>query len=71
MPAVLNEAPEALLTVDEVAQTLRLCAKSVYLLSKSGRLPSVKMNARRLYRPEDVRRFIESSVTNEAEGGVE
>ena len=50
-----------LLTARETADALRLCRKSVWHLTRTGRLRAVRIGRRVLYDAIDLRRFIESS----------
>jgi excisionase family DNA binding protein len=49
---------EALLSLDEVAQLLRISESGVYRLIRSGELPRVKVGSRTLFEPHEIRRFI-------------
>lgn len=49
---------EALLSLGEVAQVLRISESGVYRLVRSGELPRVKVGNRTLFEPDDVRMFI-------------
>jgi excisionase family DNA binding protein len=51
---------EALLSIDEVAQLLRISESGVYRLVRSGELPRVKVGSRTLFEPHEIRRFIAS-----------
>jgi excisionase family DNA binding protein len=51
---------EALLSLDEVAQLLRISESGVYRLVRSGELPRVKVGNRTLFEPHEIRRFIAS-----------
>jgi excisionase family DNA binding protein len=51
---------EALLSLDDVAQVLRISESGVYRLIRSGDLPRVKVGNRTLFAPHDVRAFIAS-----------
>jgi excisionase family DNA binding protein len=51
---------EALLSIDEVAQLLRISESGVYRLARSGELPRVKVGSRTLFEPHEIRRFIAS-----------
>lgn len=51
---------EALLSLDEVAQVLRISESGVYRLVRSGELPRVKVGNRTLFEPHAVRAFIAS-----------
>lgn len=64
-----------LLTIEEVAGILRVHRATVSRLLKSGELPCCVIGARRLVRPQDVLRFIESRIgsaagSRDADGGV-
>jgi len=50
-----------LLTAAEAADALRVCRKTVWSLTKSGRLCPVRIGRRTLYDPADLRVFIESA----------
>lgn len=49
---------EALLSLDEVAQLLRISESGVYRLVRSGELPRVKVGNRTLFEADEIRRFI-------------
>jgi excisionase family DNA binding protein len=51
---------EALLSLDEVAELLRISESGVYRLVRSGELPRVKVGQRTLFEPREIRRFIAS-----------
>ena len=50
-----------LLTAAEAADALRVCRKTVWSLTKSGRLCPVRIGRRTLYDPADLRVFIAAS----------
>lgn len=62
---------EALLSLDEVAQVLRISESGVYRLVRSGDLPRVKVGNRTLFEPREIRRFIASrrEATADNKGG--
>ena len=47
-----------LLKPDEVARTLSICPRSLWQLSKDGKLPSVRINHSVRYEPRDLAEFI-------------
>ena len=49
---------EALLSLDEVVDLLRISESGVYRLVRSGELPRVKVGNRTLFEPDEIRRFI-------------
>ena len=51
---------ETLLSLDDVANVLRISESGVYRLVRSGELPRVKVGNRTLFAPHDVRAFIAS-----------
>ena len=63
----LTPAPEPLLwTIRQTAAALGICAKSVWNLSRTGRLRAVKIGRATRYDVADVRAFIENA---KIEGG--
>ena len=46
------------MSIDEVAQVLRISERGVYRLISSGEIASVKVGHRTLLEPDEVRRFI-------------
>ena len=50
---------EPLLSIEEVAEVLRVSQRSVYRLLGRGELPSLKVGHRTLVEPRDVRQFID------------
>jgi excisionase family DNA binding protein len=54
-----------LLTVDEVAQWLRVHRTTVTRYAKSGELKSYKIGSRRLFKSNDVVEFFENQVDRE------
>lgn len=50
---------EALLTAADVAKLLRCSRRFVYQLHRDGELVSVQLGAKVLFRPEDVRAFVD------------
>lgn len=53
-----------LLTIDEVADMLQCCQRSVAAWTASGELTSVKLGRLRRYRPEDVEDFVRRNLSN-------
>lgn len=51
---------EALLSLEEVGQLLRISESGVYRLVRSGDLSRVKVGQRTLFEPHEIRRFIAS-----------
>ena len=51
---------EPLMSIDEVAQVLRISARGVYRLMRGGQLESLKVGGRTLVEPDELRRFISS-----------
>lgn len=51
---------EPLMSIDEVAATLRISERGVYRLISSGQLVSLKVGHRTLVEPAEVRSFIAS-----------
>lgn len=51
---------EVLLTADEVARVLKVEVGSVEYLARMKDLPGVRIGKHRRWRPETVRRFVES-----------
>ena len=49
---------KTLMTLQEVAEVLRVSVHTVKKLAATGKLPCVKVGRRRLFRPEDVHRYI-------------
>jgi excisionase family DNA binding protein len=49
-----------LISVGAVAERLGLCRENVRLMTKAGKIPSIKTGRRRLYRSGDVRAFVEA-----------
>ena len=54
-------AEPLLLTARETARTLAVCEKTLWALTRSGRLPVVRIGRGVRYDVADVRRFIESA----------
>jgi len=54
-------AEPLLLTVNQAAAALQVCSKTLWSLTRSGRLPVVRINRSVRYDVADVRRFIEAS----------
>ncbi len=46
------------MSIDEVAQVLRISERGVYRLMSRGEITSVKVGGRTLLEPEELRRFI-------------
>ncbi len=51
-----------LLTIPQAADRLQMVPQSVWRLTWSGSLPSVKIRRARRIRPEDLTRFIEENL---------
>jgi len=49
---------EPLMSIDDVAATLRISERGVYRLISRGTLASLKVGGRTLLEPDEVRRFI-------------
>ncbi|HEX5468288.1 MAG TPA: helix-turn-helix domain-containing protein [Gaiellaceae bacterium] len=70
----MNAATAALpafLTVDELASVLRCQPEKVYRLAARGELPSYKVEGRRLFDQDEVRRWLEQcrdGVPSQAHG---
>ena len=56
------------LTVDELAAVLRCQPEKVYRLAARGELPSYKVEGRRLFDENEVRRWLESCKVGVASG---
>jgi excisionase family DNA binding protein len=52
-------AAPLLLTVPETARALAICTKSLWQLTRDGRLPAVRIGRAVRYSREDIVRFIE------------
>jgi excisionase family DNA binding protein len=63
MPDTTTAPAPLLLTVRETAVALSLCQKSVWALTKSGKLPVVRIGRSVRYDLANVRAFIESAKT--------
>ena len=59
-PRQAEHGIEALLSLDEVVQLLRISESGVYRLVRGGELPRVKVGNRTLFEPHEIRRFIAS-----------
>ena len=57
--------PTSILTVDEVAELLRLHRSTISRFAKSGDLKSYKLGNRRLFKSEDVWSFFENHLSDE------
>jgi len=53
-----DRKPEALLTVRETGQLLRVSRQTLFRLSRRGELKPVRVGGCRRYRPSDVCRFV-------------
>lgn len=58
----LDKLPQRLLTAVEVAKLLNISRAFAYQLMKRGKIRTVSMEGARRVRPEDLLRFIESSL---------
>lgn len=56
----------ALLTEDEAAQALRVCARTLRKERQAGRLPYILIGRRVLYAPSDLETFLERARTTDA-----
>jgi excisionase family DNA binding protein len=54
--------PPRLLTVDDVAEILRVSPDSVYDYARDGRLASIRFGRSVRFRPEDVEAFITAAA---------
>ena len=61
--------PASILTVDEVAELLRLHRSTISRFAKSGQLKSYKLGNRRLFKSEDVWSFFENHLSDEVHLG--
>ena len=52
-----------LLSANEAAETLGICTKTLWTLTKAGSIPCVRIGCRVLYDPLDLKRWIESQKT--------
>lgn len=56
-------APEQiLLTADEAAKALSICTRTLWLLTKSKKIASVRIGRAVRYRPEDLRAYAEANL---------
>lgn len=55
--------PHQLLTCREAAKLLGISERKLWGLTKKGILPMVKMHKTVRYRPEDVRKYVESCLS--------
>lgn len=63
--------PTRIMTVDEVAELLRLHRSTISRFAKSGDLKSYKLGNRRLFKSEDVWSFFENHLSDEVHlGGI-
>jgi excisionase family DNA binding protein len=51
---------QTLLTTVDMSRLLRCSVQSVYRMTRSGALPSIRIGGLIRYRPEDVERFIDA-----------
>lgn len=59
-PANATAEPEPLLlTAPETARTLRICRRTLHSWTKSGDIPCVRLGARVMYDPRDLRQMID------------
>jgi excisionase family DNA binding protein len=63
----LDKLPHRLLTAVEVAKLLNISRAFAYQLMKRGKIRTVSMEGTRRVRPEDLLRFIESSLEPQEE----
>lgn len=49
---------KSLMTIEEVAEVLRVSVSTVKKKAATGEIPCVKIGSRRLFRPEDIHRYI-------------
>jgi excisionase family DNA binding protein len=71
--STVDNHTKKILTVQEVADTLRVHRTTIYRLAKSGELKSYVIGKRRLFKEEDVWAFFENRVAHECvlgNGGV-
>ena len=68
--AYVLDADDLLLTVAEVADTMRVSNMTIYRLIKSGELPALRVGKNYRIRQSDVQRFLEDrSVRTEHDKG--
>lgn len=67
MPSPEASLTDALLTIREARQLLKLCEKSIWNhCCPRGDLPCVKLGSRLLFRREDINAWVESRVVRPA-----
>ena len=65
---IMDENEKLLWTQAEVVNYLSLGKSTVQTLTASGRLPSIKIGARRLYPVDEVRQWVSSIVEDSGHG---
>ena len=61
MGGVINETPQALWKVADVARFLSMSDSWVYKEAEAGRLPYLRLGAALRFRPEAIRRWLEQT----------
>ncbi|MBB3311481.1 excisionase family DNA binding protein [Rhizobium sp. BK196] len=54
--------PRILLNIRQVTQATGISRASIYRQMKAGRLPFVKLGSRTLFRPADIKHFVDRNV---------
>lgn len=74
MGKLLNDQPDVILTIDDVAAYLKTGKRTVYRLAAAGRLPAFKLGGTWRFRRGDLDRWIASrigkTVADNDEGAV-
>ncbi|MGH9194529.1 MAG: helix-turn-helix domain-containing protein [Acidimicrobiia bacterium] len=70
MPQSSGYVGEPLLTVSEVASTMRVSNMTVYRLIKSGQLPAIRVGKNYRIRQSDMDRYLTDRSVNPGETGA-
>ncbi|HWA97336.1 MAG TPA: helix-turn-helix domain-containing protein [Pirellulales bacterium] len=55
----MSTDPDALLTVRDVAERLKVSTRTIQTMTKAGELPTVRIRRAVRFRPADVRAFVD------------
>lgn len=59
---MVEVTPKILLNIKQVTEATGISRASIYRQMKGGRLPFVKLGSRTLFRPADIKQFVDQNV---------
>jgi len=66
----MTSEPDAVLTIDELAEYLKIAKSTLYKLAQQGRIPAQKVGRHWRFRKAAIDRWLESSGGRDANGSA-